>query len=374
MNAIVAEVRRRGRVSFAEFMSLALYHPEAGYYTKPRPGPGPAGSGGDFLTAPTASPVFARTIAALVGGLEGALGEALTFVELGSGEGLFLAPFLAALPESGANGARRVIAVEAAAWARARIAERCPGVEVVAALAAARWAEGPVVLFASELYDALPAHRVTVHDGALAEFFVEADARGELCWRLGEPSAPEILSYLGECGLTLAEGQVAEIRPAVRGIHAGHLSWCGHGGVALILDYGHPGRRLYDPRARRRGSLVGYRNHALVDDVLVDPGQVDITAHVNFDDLEHGASDAGWERGELRPLGLFLTSHGALSQLPPAVRRGEPLTPLEWGELGEVKRLLTPVGMGADLKVLAQGRGRAWQAYLRLAAPPPADA
>ncbi len=42
--------------------------------------------------------------------------------------------------------------------------------------------------------------------------------------------------------------------------------------------------------------------------------------------------------------------------------------------LGEVKRLLLPTGMGTDLKVLAQGRGRAWQAYQRLATPPPADA
>jgi SAM-dependent MidA family methyltransferase len=119
---------------------------------------------------------------------------------------------------------------------------------------------------------------------------------------------------------------------------------------------------------------VGYRGHALVEDVLADPGEVDITAHVNFDDLERGAADAGWERGVLRPLGSFLTIHGALSLLPSRVASGEPLSPTEWGALGEVKRLLLPTGMGTDLKVLAQGRGPAWQAYQRLATPPPADA
>src|SRR5664280_2900519 len=357
MNVIVAEVQRRGRVSFARFMELALYHPEAGYYTRPRSGPGPAGRCGDFLTAPTASPVFARTIGNLVQQLATELGEPVTFVELGGGEGLFLSEFLEQLGERRAAAVRRVIVTEA-----------------VAGLAEARWPEGPVLLFASELYDALPVHRITVQDGALAEFFVEADEHGRLQWRLGEPSAPEIMAYLGDCGLSLAEGQVAEIRPAARALHAGNLRWCGHGGVALVLDYGHPGRRLYDPRARRGGSLVGYRGHALVEDVLADPGEVDITAHVNFDDLERGAADAGWERGVLRPLGSFLTIHGALSLLPSRVASGEPLSPTEWGALGEVKRLLLPTGMGTDLKVLAQGRGPAWQAYQRLATPAPADA
>ena len=374
VNAIVTEVERRGRVSFAAFMELALYHPQAGYYTRPRTGPGPAGGGGDFLTAPTASPVFARTIGTLVQQLAAALGEAVTFVELGGGEGMFLEAFLAHLGTQRSAAVRRVVATEAGAWARARIAERCRDVEVVAGLAEARWPEGPVVLFASELYDALPVHRITVQDGALAEFFVEGDERGGLRWRLGEPSAPGILAYLGDCGISLVEGQVAEIRPAAREVHAAHLRWCGHGGLALVLDYGHPGRRLYDPRARRGGSLVGYRHHALVADVLGDPGETDITAHVNFDDLERGAADAGWERGVLRPLGSFLTMHGALALLPARVASGEPLSPDEWGALGEVKRLLLPNGMGSDLKVLAQGRGRPWQAYQRLATPPPADA
>jgi hypothetical protein len=66
--------------------------------------------------------------------------------------------------------------------------------------------------------------------------------------------------------------------------------------------------------------------------------------------------------------------HGALSFLPEAVARGDELSPQEWAELSAAKRLLTPAGMGSDLKVLVQGRGRAWGAYQRLATPPPADA
>ncbi len=378
MNPIVAEVARRGRVSFAEFMELALYHPKAGYYTRRRTGAGPAGRSGDFLTAPTASPIFGRTLAELVRQLAATLGEPVTLVELGAGEGVLLGGLLEQLGEGRGEVLRRVLAVETGEWARQRIVKSCKGVEVTPRLSEASWPAGPVVLFTSELYDALPVHRVTVqgqeHGYAIAEYFVEPDGKGGLRWALGEPSTPEVLRYLGEHGLTLEEGQVAEVRPRACAIHAEHLRWCGSDAVAFVVDYGHTSRKLYDPRARRQGSLVGYRAHALVEDVLADPGEVDITAHVNFDDLENAAADAGWERGVIRPLGLFLTLHGALSFLPAGVGRGEPLSPQEWAELAAAKRLLLPSGMGSDLKVLAQGRGRAWQAYMRIATPPPAEA
>jgi len=365
-------------VSFAEFMELALYHPTAGYYTKRRSGPGPAGRSGDFLTAPTTSPVFSRTVAELLAKLAASLDEPVTLVELGAGEGVLLEGVLGQLGRRGSEVLHRVVAVEAADWARKRIVKRCKGAETVAHLGEARWPDGPVVLFASEYYDALAAHRVTAKAGSggvgIMEYYVEHDGRDGLCWSLGEPSAQEVLEYLAERGIALADGQVAEVRPQVRSVHAGHLRWCGLSAIALILDYGYPGRRLYDPRARRGGSLVGYRAHALVDNVLADPGEVDITAHVNFDDLECAAADASWERGIIRALGSFLTVHNALALLPPSVARGEPLTPDEWAQLAAAKRLLLPTGMGADLKVLAQGRGRAWLAYLQLATPPPAEA
>jgi SAM-dependent MidA family methyltransferase len=378
MNAIVAEVVRRGRVSFAEFMTLALYHPRDGYYTRPRGGAGPAGAGGDFLTAPTSSPVFARTIAGLLRGLATGVGEPVTFVELGAGEGTLVRRLLDALGDDLGAVLGRVAAVETAEWGRERIGAVAPEVETARRIEDLVRPRGPVVLFASELYDALAVHRITMRrrDGvlALAEFYVAAKPDGSLTWELGEPGGAEIGRYLAEHGVILEEGQIAEVRPEVRGIHAAHLSWCGHDAIAFVLDYGYPARALYNPRGRRYGSLVGYRSHALVTDVLLDAGQVDITAHVNFDDLENAAADAGWERGMLHPLGAFMAIHGAVALLPPAAARGEPLSAQEWAELAEAKRLLSPTGMGADLKVLTQGRGRLWQVYRRLATPPPVEA
>ena len=379
VNAVIAEVKKRGRVTFAEFMRLALYHPGAGYYTRRRVRrAGPAGRQGDFITAPTASPLFGRTLGGLLANLAAALGEPLSLVELGAGEGLGLAGILAAVGWPDRTVVRRVVAVEVGEWARSRLAGRCPGVEVTRLLAERPRPGGPVVLFASELYDAMEAHRVsmTVMRGhrILQEHFVEAGRNGRLRLTLHEPSTPALAAYLADVNVVLDEGQTAEVRPGLRSAHAEVLAWCGHDGVALIVDYGHPARKLFDSRGRRNGSLAGYRKHELVDNVLASPGEVDITAHVCFDDLERAAADVGWERGELRPLGSFLALHGALRWLPPAAAAGDRLAPADWAELASAKRLLVPDGMGNDLKVLAQGRGRSWQAYCKLATPPPLEA
>jgi SAM-dependent MidA family methyltransferase len=208
----------------------------------------------------------------------------------------------------------------------------------------------------------------------LAELFVEVGEGEALHWALGAPVSRLLETYLAGHGVTLEEDQVAELRPEVSSLHAEHLAWCGKNAVAVIVDYGYPARQLYNPRGRRAGSLAGYWRHELVTDVLQQPGELDITAHLNFDDLETAAAKVGWERGELRPLGVFLAIHGALAELE-AVPDGEaPLTAEHWAELAAAKRLLLPAGMGADLKVLVQGRGGAWHAYRGLATPPPLGA
>ena len=378
MDPITREIARRGPVTFARFMELALYHARAGYYTRSRRGAGPAGAEGDFLTAPTAEPLFARTLGTLLRRLTDTLGTKLTFVELGSGEGILLTRLLEALGERRADTLERVAAVEIGAWARERIIARCTGVDVAMRLDGLERPRGPVLLFMSELYDALPVHRVTMRRRAgvleLAEFHVQADAAGGLAWSLGVPSTSELADYLHERGVRLEEGQIAELRPALDAKHERALRWCGDDAVALVLDYGYATHQLYNPRGRSRGTLTGYRSHRTVDDVLVDPGRVDITAHINFDDLARAAEVAGWASGPLVPLGPFLAMHGALDLLPAPVENAATLRPEEWAALGGAKRLLSPAGMGSDLKVLAQGRGRAWEAYRRIATPPPVDA
>lgn len=378
VDAISEEIRRAGPIPFARFMELALYHPEHGYYTRPRgEAPGPAGAEGDFLTAPTAEPLFAQTVAQLLTGLAERSRRALTLVEMGAGEGIFLERLFAALGPRRPEILRRVVAIDAGSWAQQRIAQRCGDVEVARALDDLARPDGPVLLFASELYDAIPAHRVTVvsekGELVLREYHVD-ERDGRFVWVLREPSCAELASHLLEHGILLEEDQIAEVRPGVQAMHEGLLRWCGGDGLCLLIEYGYPARQLFNPRARRRGTLVGYRAHAIVEDVLDAPGSIDITAHVNLDDVSRAASRLGWSEVGRQPLGAFLALHGALDLLPTAGSEARALTPEEWAVLGGAKRLLSPAGMGSDLKVVVQGVGRIWHAYGELATLPPVDA
>lgn len=378
MNPIIVEIARRGGVPFVDFMALALYHDTAGYYTRPRRGAGPAGGEGDFVTAPTASPLLATTLACMLRRLALDLGTGLTFVELAAGEGRLIEALVAALGDDRRDVIRQICAVETATWAGERLARRVPDAVVARKLQGLARPRGPVVLFASELYDAVPCRRVVVAavDGRLElrEFWVVPAPGRRLVFETRPVTDREPARYFAQHGVSLAVGQVAELRLGVRAMHGATLAWCGRDGVALVLDYGYPARRLYDPRGRAGGSLVGYRRHRLVENVLLAPGRCDITAHVNFDDLMAGAGDAGWDRGEVRPLGSFLALHGAFDLLPAAVASGGVLKPDEWATFAAARRLLLPSGMGSDLKVLAQGRGAAWSSFCEMQTPPPIEA
>lgn len=343
------------RVTFARFMELALYHPEIGYYARPQEGY-PAGPGGDFVTAPTVHPAFAGTWCRILASLAEARGQPLTFVDLGAGDGSFLERLLAGLSTGVLS---RVLAVEVSPAGRRAVATRLPAVETAAGVRELPPPSGPCVVFASELYDAMPCHLVEGSEGGLRELYVEAQEDGLLRLVADEPSSPVLVAYLEAHGVRLEPGQRAEVRPQARAFHGEILQWAGGDALIVVVDYGYPARLLYNPRARRRGTLAGYRRHRVVDDVLADPGEVDITAHVNWDDLLAAGGDMGFASSAPEPLGLFLTRWGVLEV---ATRDSHDGSQVPWG----VKLLVHPAGMGSDLKVLVQGRGSLWTCWQEL--------
>ncbi len=101
-----------------------------------------------------------------------------------------------------------------------------------------------------------------------------------------------------------------------------------------------------------------FRRHELGRDPLISPGEVDLTAHVNWDDLRGAAAAAGWEEIGLWPLAEFLVRAGIAEELE---ERGlgmeADLDATTITARQEVKRLLDPEGMGSDLKMLVQAKG-----------------
>ncbi len=341
------------RLTFAQYMELALYHPRWGYYSRSREGY-PAGPKGDFVTAPTAHPSFAALWAEILAALAERRGEALIFVDLGAGDGSFLRHLVRFLH---AGTTKRLMAVEVSPVGRDAVASTLPEVEVASCVAGLASPSNPCLVFASELYDALPCHLVEQREEGLCELFVEATENGTLQLVPGPPSTPQLQAYLASHGVVLHVGQRAEVRLEARNHHEQVLTWAGEDAVVFVLDYGYPARSLYNAKARRGGSLVGYRHHRLVTNVLSSPGEVDITAHVNWDDLLLAGKGRGFEALPVEPLGLFLTRWGLLR----LSRLGDEAT-LPW----EVRALVHPAGMGSDLKVLVQGKGALWECWQEL--------
>lgn len=332
-------------------MELALYHPEFGYYNQ-RKDHYPAGLRGDFLTAPTAHGTFAATLAGLLRTLAQERGRPLTLVEVGAGDGTLLRQLVAA---DGWVAVERVVAVEVSARGRELLEALAPPVEVVTHWREAPPPSGPCVVFASELYDALPFHVVQGGRAGLEELFVVVDPGGRLRWQAGPPSTAELERYLKRYQVQLETGQRAEVRLQAYEFHRHLLAWAGGDVLVLVVDYGYPAQSLYNPRGRRHGSLAGYLGHRVVDP-LAYPGEADITAHVNWDDLLRAGASLGFASGTVEPLGLFLARWGLVEQ---STRGHEEEAGIPW----QVRALLHPAGMGSDLKLLTQGKGELWQCW-----------
>jgi SAM-dependent MidA family methyltransferase len=214
----------------------------------------------------------------------------------------------------------------------------------------------PTVLHASELYDAQPVVRVVGRDGGVREFWIIVDG-GTPAWS-ERPPRGEVAAYFERQRVTLEEGQIAEANLTADGMHRLLLSAAGDCGLCLVLDYGYEARRLYDPRGRGGGSLTTFHRHRLGRDPLESPGEVDLTAHVNWDDLRFAAKAVEWAEIGLWPLAEFLVRAGLEDELE---KRGlgmeADLDAATITTRQEIKRLVDPEGMGSDLKVLIQAKG-----------------
>ncbi len=354
---IIDEISARGgEVSFDEYMEFVLYHPEHGYYSGAEPRYGRAG---DFLTAPTASGWYARVVARLLRRIGSIVGP-VRLVDLASGDGALVAALLEDLGLGAHDVVGKIVSVERSESMRRRQTDRLPttsvDVEVVGALGQIGPTRAATIFHASELYDAFPVARVVGEVAGLAELAVGVSAE-QLVWMRRPPRA-EVARYFARHGIELEFGQIAEANLKAESTHLDLLNLGGSSGLCLVLDYGYEARRLYDPRGRGGGSLTTFHRHELGRDPLVAPGEVDLTAHVNWDDLRLAAASAGWTEIGLWPLAEFLVRVGIGDELE---ERGlgmeAELDAATVSARQEVKRLLDPEGMGSDLKMLVQATG-----------------
>lgn len=267
------EIARSGAVSFRRFMEVALYHPEHGYY---RRGRDPFGKGGDYYTAEQVQPVFGILLSDYVRQIwrETRNTAQPDVVELGAGRGEMAGSF---------------------SW--------CHYVPVEIGEDLPDSIRG--VVLANEFFDALPVHLLIRRPSGWFEMRVGFSS-GRFQWVLGEPADEKLATYAERYAGPVGEGHRLEVNLAA-------LSWVEKGasrledGYLLVIDYGYTSPEVVRFPA---GTLMSYRQHLASDDVLSEPGERDITAHVNFTALEQNAVRCGFEKVRFESMGRMLLRAG----------------------------------------------------------------
>jgi SAM-dependent MidA family methyltransferase len=335
---IVERIRRKGPISFADYMEAALFDPADGYYTRHAT----LGFEGDYITSSDLGPAFARSLARAFVDLWSHLGKpaAWDLVEAGAGRGTLMRDLLAALERErheAARGARPAI-VEVSPRMRAQQVTVLDGRDV-------RWASdmrnvAPVrgIVFANEVLDTFPVHVlvraregarevfVTQENGALTET-LRAPSRADLRWRI-----PDAVPLGGRWEVSpAAEGWIASVGAALAS------------GYVVLVDYGGDERELLTREGG--GTVRGFARHRLVADPFAHPGRTDLTASVNFTAIRRAAEASG-----LRLVGIA-TQREVLSALGIREVTVHSTTPVERlraaSRRSAVEVLLDPNGLGA---------------------------
>jgi SAM-dependent MidA family methyltransferase len=319
LEIIRAEIARSdGRITFARYMELALYHPQHGYYTARRERD-PVGRDGDFFTSVSVGPLFGRILATQFVRYREALGNPAEFqvVECGGRTGQLRADILQAVPDLDYP------MIEA----NDPLPDRIVG-----------------CVFSNELLDALPVHRVGVRHGQWIEWYVTDNLTEEP----GPLSDPRLAGAVEGLPVGLMEGYRTEINLRA-------LDWIADvarrltRGFVLTIDYGFERTDYFAPH-RQDGHLQCYHRHTRNADPFDRVGEQDITAHVEFTSVIERGRACGLELVTFTDQAHFLLEAGEDIIREIVERTAGQLSK----ERAAIHQLIHPGHMGRAFKVLVQ--------------------
>lgn len=350
--AVVVHIKEQieqqgGWITFADYMQMALYTPQLGYYS------GDAnkfGQAGDFVTAPEISTLFPRAVANQVSQVLSASGGDL--LELGAGTGKLAIGVLQQLHALGQLPDHYYI-LDVSANLRERQQHNLQQSLPEKVFSRVQWLDSLPetligVVLANEVLDAIPVHIVHWENGQWLERGVAYDQG--FVWQDRLLQDDSLVKHIDSS--QLPDGYLTEVCPAAQGLIAS-LAAILKQGLVLQIDYGFAAREYYHPQ-RSQGTLMCHFQHYAHDDPFIHPGLQDITAHVDFTaiaetGLAHGLDCAGYTSQA-----QFLMNCGILQMLEEvSPEDGARYLPM----VAAVQKLLSPAEMGELFKVIALTKG-----------------
>lgn len=349
-NFIIEKINQKTNqlITYAEFIELALYHPTLGYYMSEQV---KIGKSGDFITTSNVSDIFGSIFSKWFLKQVEKNGIMPAVCEIGAGNGRFAKAFLDTWRTTTDIPLTYYI-VETSPYHRSLQRELLPiGQFVFQVEKISELSPFNGLIFSNELFDALPVHVIEMCNGRLYEVMIGWDGK-QFIERLLPLSNPDILAFLNEHDFSLQDKQRIEVPLQMEQVLK-DISNIMNKGLVATIDYGYTKDEWKEP-ARQKGSLRGYFKHQMVTDVLMHPGEMDITSHIHFDWLIEKGEKLGLNFLLKQRQDEFLVAAGILKELE---EHYDPNPFSEKSKRNRAIRSLIMEGMSSFFHIIFQEKG-----------------
>jgi SAM-dependent MidA family methyltransferase len=349
------------QITFAQYMALALYHQQYGYYTQKVK----IGSQGDFFTSSSLGQDFGQLLGVQLKEMWHSLGCPNPFyvVEMGAGNGELAKDILDSWQSTNHQfflQALRYIIIERSPSLRQQQQERLKSKSDFN-LTWKNWAELEAesiegCFFSNELVDAFPVHLVQKQADRLKEVYLGVQDR-ELTEIIDDISTEKLIQYFERVGVDLLQPQYPQGYRTEVNLQA--LDWLEtvatklKRGYVLTIDYGYSAEKYYRP-SRNQGTLQCYYQHRRHNNPYANLGDQDLTAHVDFTALELYGELSNLHKTGFTQQGLFLMALGLGDRLN-ELSSGKFSIPEIFKRRDALHQLIEPTGLGG-YGVLIQGK------------------
>jgi SAM-dependent MidA family methyltransferase len=341
---IIGRIKNEGPISFRDFMEMALYYPELGYYNSTQ---NKIGANGDFYTSANISASFGAMIGRQIEEMWQILDKKpFKIVEFGAGTGLLCHDILDCLMNNIPlyENLNYCIIEKSASMREIQKTHLLEKVSWYSSIQEIPEIDGCIL--SNELIDNFSVHQVIMEDQLMEVFVDYQDGFVEVM----QPANEELTDYFDALDVHLPKGFRTEINLEA-------LSWIKeitqslNKGYVITIDYGAESSELYKNH-RSCGTLLCYHKHQKNDNPYQFIGEQDITSHINFSALRNWGSQSGMECCGIVNQASFLLGLGIREYQDAGLKNNQGNFQMAMQESMMNYRLL--VDMGMKFKVLIQ--------------------